>query len=54
LREIAEILGWSEDRVEKIINRYVKRDEILRDRIRRIEQGQKETEARPSAQKSKG
>ena len=42
LREIAEILGWSEDRVEKIINRYVKRDEILKDRIRRIEHHSRE------------
>lgn len=42
LREIAEILGWSEDRVEKIINRYVKRDEILKDRIRRIERHSRE------------
>jgi integrase len=41
LREIAEILGWSEDRVEKIINRYVKRDEILKDRIRRLEEAEK-------------
>jgi integrase len=38
LREIAQILGWSEDRVEKIIDRYVKRDEILKDRIRRMEE----------------
>lgn len=37
IREIAEILGWSEDRVERLINRYVKRDEILKDRIRRME-----------------
>lgn len=37
IREIAEILTWSEDRVEKLIDRYVKRDEILRDRIRRME-----------------
>lgn len=37
VREIAEILGWAEDRVERLINTYVKRDEILRDRIRRLE-----------------
>ena len=36
-REIAEILGWSEARVERLIDRYVKRDELLRDRIRRME-----------------
>jgi integrase len=37
-REIAEIMGWSEDRVERLIDRYVKRDEILADRVRRLEQ----------------
>jgi len=36
-REIAETLGWSEDRVEGLIDRYVKRDEIIRDRIRRMD-----------------
>lgn len=36
-REIAEIMAWSEDRVERLIDRYVKRDEILKDRIRRME-----------------
>lgn len=41
IREIAEILAWSEDRVERLIDRYVKRDEILRDRIRRIDQGRR-------------
>jgi integrase len=39
VREIAQILAWTEDRVERIIDRYVKRDEILRDRIRRIDEG---------------
>lgn len=37
IREIAETLGWTEDRVERLIDRYVKRDEILKDRIRRLE-----------------
>lgn len=37
IREIAEIMAWSEDKVERLINRYVKRDEILLDRIRRME-----------------
>jgi integrase len=37
VREIAETLAWSEDRVERLIDRYVKRDEILKDRIRRLE-----------------
>lgn len=37
IREIADTLGWTEDRVERLIDRYVKRDEILKDRIRRLE-----------------
>jgi integrase len=37
VREIAETLAWSEDRVERLIDRYVKRDEIMLDRIRRME-----------------
>ncbi|MHB8286162.1 MAG: tyrosine-type recombinase/integrase [Caulobacteraceae bacterium] len=37
VREIAEILAWSEDRVERLIDRYVKRDELLLDRIRRLD-----------------
>ena len=40
-REIAEIMAWSEERVERLIDRYVKRDEILADRVRRMEQSGK-------------
>lgn len=36
-REIAEIVGVSEEQVESWIKRYVKRDEIIRDRIQRLE-----------------
>ncbi len=54
LREIAEILGWSEDRVEKIINRYVKKDAMLLDRIRRIEQSEQWCEPVSRAAPSKG
>jgi integrase len=37
IREIAETLGWAEERVERLIDRYVKRDEIMKSRIRRLE-----------------
>ena len=37
IREIAVILAWSEDKVERLIDRYVKKDEIILDRIKRIE-----------------
>lgn len=36
-REIAEAMGWSEDRVERLIDRYVRREDILRDKIRRLD-----------------
>lgn len=37
-REIAEMLGWSDTRVERIVNRYVRQHAILRDRIRRMDE----------------
>jgi hypothetical protein len=36
IREIAQFLAWGEERVERLMDRYVKKDEIMRDRIRRI------------------
>jgi integrase len=42
-REIAETLGWSEERVERLSDRYVKRDEIIRDRIRRMDEGNRKS-----------
>lgn len=45
IKEIAQLLGWSEANVESIINKYVRRDALLRDKIRRIEEARKkETE----------
>jgi integrase len=38
IREIAEIMTWSEDYVETLIDRYVKKDELLLDRIRRLDE----------------
>lgn len=38
VREISEMFTWSEDQVEKLINVYVKKDELLLDRIRRIDE----------------
>lgn len=43
IREIAAIMGWAEDRVEAIIARYVKRDELLKDRIRRMDEAEART-----------
>lgn len=37
-REIAEVMTWSEKAVESLIDRYVKRDELLLDRIRRLDE----------------
>jgi integrase len=41
-RAIAETLGWSEDRVERLFDRNSKRDEIIKDRIRLLEQATKD------------
>jgi len=40
-REIAQTLAWTEERVERLIDRYVKRDEILKDRIRRMDKSKR-------------
>jgi len=44
-REIAEIMGWSEDYIEALIDRYVKRDELMLDRIRRMDENAPKTKA---------
>lgn len=36
-REIAQVLGWSEDRVDRLLDRYVKRDEIMKGLVTRLE-----------------
>ena len=43
IREIAEILAWSEADVEALIDRYVKKDELLKDRIRRLDENAAKT-----------
>lgn len=40
-REIADVMGWSEVRVERLIDRYVKRDELIQQRIQRIDLAQR-------------
>lgn len=45
IREIAQIMVWSEDYVEALIDRYVKKDELLLDRIRRMDEHAARTEA---------
>jgi integrase len=53
IREIAEIMTWAEDYVEALINRYVKKDELLRDRIRRMDENAAGTaSAKPPAKPS--
>lgn len=55
IREIAQIMTWGEDRVETLINRYVKRDEILLDRIRRLdENGSKTSNVKPPVKPAAG
>lgn len=45
LREIAQLMAWSEANVQAIIDRYVNRDAILMDRIRRMDEHTARTEA---------
>lgn len=37
-REIADVMTWSQAGVEQLVDRYVKRDELILDRIRRLDQ----------------
>lgn len=49
-REIAQAMAWSEAHVEAILDRYVRRDAILEDRIRRLDKNAKKTRrAKPHA-----
>ena len=43
-REIAETMVGRKTRFERLIDRYVKRDEILRERIRQMEKAEPRTE----------
>ena len=38
IREIAELMTWGEADVEALINRYVRKDDLLKDCIRRLDQ----------------
>lgn len=52
-REVAAILAWSEAQVDAIITRYVHRDAVLKDMIRRLDENASDTEvAKPSAKPS--
>lgn len=42
IRQIAEAMAWSEGDVEPLINRYVKRDEVIRDMIAKMDRERKE------------
>ncbi|MFN7110277.1 MAG: tyrosine-type recombinase/integrase [Brevundimonas sp.] len=50
--EIAEALAWDEDSVDRIIRRYVTRDALLRDMIRRMDRNDRRTKLEKSAEKS--
>lgn len=43
-REIAQIMTWSEEYVATLIERYVKKDELLKDRIRRLDEARQQQE----------
>jgi integrase len=43
VREIAEIMAWEEDTVERIIRRYVGREAAIKERIRRLNEARQRT-----------
>jgi transposase len=44
IRVIAEMLGWSEEQVEKIIRRYVARDAATKAAIRQLNEARRESQ----------
>lgn len=50
VRSIAQIMAWSEEDVEALLNRYVRKNDILRDMIRQLDENTAATEGeKPSA-----
>lgn len=55
LREIAEIMGWEEDFVERIIKRYVSQTAALEDKIRRMDEArERQKSVLPASTETKG
>lgn len=54
VREIANVMAWDEKYVEGIINRYVKRDEVLKDLIRRLDENDTRTASAKPLQNLRG
>jgi integrase len=50
--EIADIVGWDEDRVERLLAAYVDRDSIVMALAKRIEQNEKSANRKPRSGKS--
>lgn len=51
-REIADTMGWTAAKVENLIEIYVKRDEIMQDRVRKLEQISTPVGAKTGTEKS--
>lgn len=45
--EIAVIVGWAETKVERLIDRYVKKGELIREQVRRLENAARTKSAKP-------
>lgn len=50
-REIAQIMTWSEADVAALLDRYVRKDDLLRDRIRRLDENAKVTSPEKQSEK---
>jgi integrase len=53
IREIAELMTWDEEHVEKLINMYVRKGALLEERIRRMDEA-RTAAAKPAAKLSGG
>lgn len=55
VRAIAQIMAWSEEDVEALLNRYVRKNDILRDMIRKLDGNANATEGeKPDAKPASG
>lgn len=53
--EIAQTLGWEEGRVGRMINRYVRKDEIMRERAAKLAKNAPRTKTvKPSVKPKRG
>lgn len=53
-REIAQMFTWSEEYVDQLLDTYVRKEELLLDRIRRLDEAESRTKTAKPAAKPRG